>query len=745
MADIAALRLADVLVLSPTPTAPTDQGNRKRIHAICTELKRHGARVHFLHYPHEWWFSFAPMDLADEMRRQWDSFHLVPTTRPLHTRAAGDDHTIDEWWDPAIGDYLKWLFERQHFDAFIVNYTYLSKAFEYAPPHVLRILDTHDKFSHRRQLLEQNGIEREFFYTTPDQEAIALDRAQLVWAIKDEEAEFFRSISKTPCITMPHVEPRRRIARKRLPKDEGYLVIGMLGARNAINVSNARQFVDEVLPIFRSQLAPIRIRFAGGMCSALGDLANLPGVDVMGRVDEVEEFYEAVDVVVVPLAFSTGLKIKAVEAFASGMPIVAIGHALEGIPVDHACHRCTSMRELAEHCLALAYAPERLESLREATAETYALVEQQAAAAFEQTIARVRQRTRIVVTLSRRFFDAESLYREHVVQTLHYLRHLGDLVLYFDEPIRASQSSLFEQFNGLAALGKVALGPGSGLPQDRSVGMMSHRASLSEVLDGQGSTLLWMLRVPPEFFALPAQISARTPVCVRMDALRMFSAGDLSRLAEVAARSPKIRVLDAGGEIGITDLDGDVVQWAARVLKVPFWRWMPWQLKMTLGQSKRVDVLVPRAHPGRFTALAPLFESRAGASFDVRPVFGGPGYGPASNGRAHGVDIEQVASTLSAFGGLPRLVVDLTDGAAWSAPFIELMVRAKVPVVAMGAAASGGTRGLSARASTLEALARIDAALGDQHVDPADDDVRHRNDAGWNHAWKVVRALTELR
>ena len=34
---------ADILVLSPTPTAPTDQGNRKRIYAVCRELQRRGA------------------------------------------------------------------------------------------------------------------------------------------------------------------------------------------------------------------------------------------------------------------------------------------------------------------------------------------------------------------------------------------------------------------------------------------------------------------------------------------------------------------------------------------------------------------------------------------------------------------------------------------------------------------------------------------------------------------------------
>ena len=187
---------ADILVLSPTPTAPIDQGNRRRIHAVCHSLQRRGARIHFVYYPAEWSFSFVPPDLVDRMRSQWDSFHLLHTTRPHHPPSIGADHTIDEWWDPCIGAHLQWLFARQRFDAFIVNYTYLSKALEFAPPGVLRILDTHDQFTGRRALLQAQGIAPEFFHTTQEEEAIAVARADLVWAIKEQEAAFFRTLSQ---------------------------------------------------------------------------------------------------------------------------------------------------------------------------------------------------------------------------------------------------------------------------------------------------------------------------------------------------------------------------------------------------------------------------------------------------------------------------------------------------------------------------------------------------------------------
>ncbi|MGK7914525.1 MAG: hypothetical protein AB4038_03130, partial [Prochloraceae cyanobacterium] len=149
--DKSSLAGVDILILSPTPTYPLDFGNRKRIYEICRQFKERGAKIHFLHYPGEW-RSKTPYDAMLKMHHQWDSFHLVPPTRYLHQASEGEDHTIDEWWDYAIGDYLKYLFQRNYFDVFLINYTYLSKAFEFAPNHVYKILDTHDQFSDRRKL-----------------------------------------------------------------------------------------------------------------------------------------------------------------------------------------------------------------------------------------------------------------------------------------------------------------------------------------------------------------------------------------------------------------------------------------------------------------------------------------------------------------------------------------------------------------------------------------------------------------
>jgi hypothetical protein len=73
----------------------------------------------------------------------FDYFATIPNSKTLHQNARGYHHGVDEWWDDNIAQHLMWLFRRKNFDILFVNYTFLAKAFEYAPAGVVKILDTH--------------------------------------------------------------------------------------------------------------------------------------------------------------------------------------------------------------------------------------------------------------------------------------------------------------------------------------------------------------------------------------------------------------------------------------------------------------------------------------------------------------------------------------------------------------------------------------------------------------------------
>jgi glycosyltransferase involved in cell wall biosynthesis len=58
------------------------------------------------------------------------------------------------------------------------------------------------------------------------------------------------------------------------------------------------------------------------------------GVTISGPVDRVADFYSSVDAALVPIYHGGGIKVKAVEAMAHGIPVYGTKHVREGFHED---------------------------------------------------------------------------------------------------------------------------------------------------------------------------------------------------------------------------------------------------------------------------------------------------------------------------------------------------------------------------------------------------------------------------
>ena len=419
-----------VLVLSPTPTHPQDYGNRKRIFQTCKRFADEGAHITFVHYPAESeWRKILPAGADRAMRDCWDQVHTIGPARPLHTDPVHVEHAIDEWFDAAIGQFLTWLFSVQSFDIFLVNYSWLSKAFEFAPPQTFKILDTHDKVSGRRDMLASLGLGPEFFYTTEYQEAIALRRADLVWAIKDEERVLFEKMSPTPVLTMQHLDPAR-VLERRAANTDGILRVGIIGARNNVNRINITEFLNVALPAVENAFAPVRFVVAGTVCERLEGIDS-PLIELRGPVEEVEDFYRTVDCVAVPMRASTGLKIKAGEAISLGLPLLSLAHAFEGYEAADPLHILSNFNDLANAVIDLSFAPrKRLTALASASSVSHRITAAKIDNAFQQTVARARAAApSIVISVDSRAFVSGSIFNLVLNSVHENLRDLGSITV----------------------------------------------------------------------------------------------------------------------------------------------------------------------------------------------------------------------------------------------------------------------------------------------------------------------------
>ena len=328
---------ARILLASPIPSHPQDQGNSARIHGFGRMLQSAGFIVHFLYYEMEGLTAAQRV----QMEACWDHFHTVPA-QPRAQAGPGGNHPLDAWWDPAVAEAALALHQRWHFHAVVTNYVWFSALLDAFGDDVLKVLDTHDRFGGRADTFVAQGLAPRWFSTTPAEEATGLARADIVLAIQDEEAAYFRGLGLADVRVLGHALP----LRKRPLRQPGGspLVVGYLASGNAINVNTFETLRRSVAPA----AGAMRFVVAGSICSKLP-----PGAapfDVIGPIEDVDEFYDGVDLVVNPMTFGTGLKIKSVEALCQGMPLLATETAMIGLPARHPYHRFTSVEDLAS-CL----------------------------------------------------------------------------------------------------------------------------------------------------------------------------------------------------------------------------------------------------------------------------------------------------------------------------------------------------------------------------------------------------------
>jgi sugar transferase (PEP-CTERM/EpsH1 system associated) len=93
-------------------------------------------------------------------------------------------------------------------------------------------------------------------------------------------------------------------------------------------------FVRDILPLIRQQEPDVTLSIIGrAPTPAVARLAELPGIEVTGRVDDVRPHVAAGQVYIVPLRIGGGTRLKIFEAMSMARPVVSTTVGAEGLPV----------------------------------------------------------------------------------------------------------------------------------------------------------------------------------------------------------------------------------------------------------------------------------------------------------------------------------------------------------------------------------------------------------------------------
>ena len=209
-----------------------------------------------------------------------------------------------------------------------------------ALPAIPLVVDMHNVYSRlaSRMAGESGALRRRYL----EREAVLLERmersavrmAHTVLAVSDDESRYFLELGARNVVVVPNgvdcdvFEPLPIGRRQGAPT---ILYVGSLAWPP--NASAAQFLATEVLPAVRQQLPEARLLIVGrNPGPELLALAR-PGanVEVAGNVDDVMPYYGAANVLAVPLQSGGGTRLKILEAFAAGVPVVSTPVGCEGI------------------------------------------------------------------------------------------------------------------------------------------------------------------------------------------------------------------------------------------------------------------------------------------------------------------------------------------------------------------------------------------------------------------------------
>jgi glycosyltransferase involved in cell wall biosynthesis len=423
-----------ILVVSPTPSHPQDAGNRARIHAVLSSLKAAGHAIHLCLLLRE---NPAPDALA-AMRAAWDEVIEVPHDRTREARSLGALNALDDWILPETEAAFAALAARDPgFDLVLVAYVFLSRAFEFFPRRIPRVLDTHDVFAGRAARLAALGLENRFFATTAEEETRGLDRADLVLAIQDAEARELAGRTRAVVATLGHLpwDARPKLPPRLAPWP---LALGYLGSPNPMNT--------RALGRFLAALDPAALDAEGGEMVVAGAAARGlppgPGLRPMGPVADADALYAEVDVVVNPHEGGTGLKIKTVEALARGRPVIGTAEAFAGLPATAPFHAAADAAEVAQFARRAVAEPDfraAVETASAALADAYAaeVAKARATLASPAALARLLDRPRVLLITDVPFWEARLGHHQRIGALIEAGRAEMDLDLFFAGPLPA--------------------------------------------------------------------------------------------------------------------------------------------------------------------------------------------------------------------------------------------------------------------------------------------------------------------
>jgi len=184
-----------------------------------------------------------------------------------------------------------------------------------------KMLEVHDVMHIREQAFSAYGYTAPIS-VKPADELASMRRYDCVLVLNTEECRYLADQGVDQAVYLP---PSMNFVQS--PVSPEARPIGCIGSQAKPNLHGLRACLG------------LLGELGGVLAGPLSQAKEVRALDssslmTMGIVDEVADFYRQVEVVLSPIRFGAGLKIKVLEAIAHGRPVLATEHSVAGFPEE---------------------------------------------------------------------------------------------------------------------------------------------------------------------------------------------------------------------------------------------------------------------------------------------------------------------------------------------------------------------------------------------------------------------------
>lgn len=223
------------------------------------------------------------------------------------------------------GRRLKTFLKGRHFDTVIIEYIHSSYFLNFLVEDAQVILDAHDIISNRADEFKRFNYAGALYELSRETETEILNVYDKIMVLcQADYVEITAMTDACKALLCPHPVQTRRHPTRDEVKNIAFIASAYLPNRDAI-----KWFINECWPGISAK-HDVQLSIYGTVGNGL-IIPQGQQIAVHGFVADINQIYADADIIINPVRFGAGVKIKNIEALANGLPLVTTSHGARGI------------------------------------------------------------------------------------------------------------------------------------------------------------------------------------------------------------------------------------------------------------------------------------------------------------------------------------------------------------------------------------------------------------------------------